>query len=294
MIFDYFRDKYNAHLWAKNLIDNEHFLILDSETTGLESTDQIIEISVIDNWGTTLIDTYIKPSCPISEGAYKCHGIDEKQLKNAPSFPEVYEEIKRAIEGKKVIIYNSGFDVNKLAYMCWLHELPEIKFNFECAMFKYAEYYGQWHDYYCNYTWKKLPSGNHKAKGDANACLKLVKRMAETLKCDVNITRACFPSWQLELKRKNIYIEIVLRERVDFFNVLKEINFVFPLFSWQRKNNANKITAAVEMNLHDCRVVKSQSYQEWLKSDLTENYENYTNKKPEIREVLEDEEELFF
>ena len=44
---------------------NSDFVVLDTETTGLDSRAEIVEISIIDKHGNTLFDSLIKPKNPI-------------------------------------------------------------------------------------------------------------------------------------------------------------------------------------------------------------------------------------
>lgn len=43
----------------------------------------------------------------------------------------------------------------------------------------YAQYVGDWHDYYRSYRWMPL-EGNHSAIGDCQTALKRLKSMAQT------------------------------------------------------------------------------------------------------------------
>ncbi len=51
--------------------NKDKYAILDTETTGLGKNDEIIEISILALDGTVLLDTYVKPSIPVSKGAYE-------------------------------------------------------------------------------------------------------------------------------------------------------------------------------------------------------------------------------
>lgn len=53
---------------------------LDTETTGLGSTDEIIEISIIDDDGSTLLETLVKPSQPIPADSTRVHGITDADV----------------------------------------------------------------------------------------------------------------------------------------------------------------------------------------------------------------------
>ena len=42
----------------------------------------------------------------------------------------------------------------------------------------YAEWVGEWSDYFGSYKWQPLPGGDHDAVGDAQAALAVLRRMA--------------------------------------------------------------------------------------------------------------------
>lgn len=186
-ILDFLNDeKYLAHLWACELFKNSNdWIVLDTETTGLNYKDEIIDIAIVSRYGAVIFDSLIKPTCDISEGAAKIHGITKDLVKDAPTFPQIYSDLVSALENKKVIIYNKNFDTNKIEDMCELYELPEINYEAECAMQQYAKYYGEWSEYWENFKWQKLEGGNHRARGDALATFNLLKKMAKPLKCDI-------------------------------------------------------------------------------------------------------------
>ncbi len=228
-------DKFHSFLWAWDLIKNKtNWVVLDSETTGLNEDDQIIELAILSRHGSTIIDTLIKPTCEISLGAYNVHKISKEDLKDAPTFKEVYPQIKRAIEGKTVVIYNAQFDSHKLDYMCEINNLPKIKYKTECAMLWYAQYYGSWSDYWGNYKWQKLIGGKHRAKSDVSACWNLINKMAETLSCPVDIKPPLFPTRQIELRWEKI-AEIKLYlfpDRKYSEQKYIHLSIPFPYFAW--------------------------------------------------------------
>src|SRR5690606_28350115 len=83
-------------------------LILDTETTGLGSVDEIVELSVIDMAGRTLINTLVKPKGIIPPEAQRIHGISNEGVSDAPTWAEVYPLFKHTVQGKKVVIYNAS------------------------------------------------------------------------------------------------------------------------------------------------------------------------------------------
>ncbi len=200
-MFDLYQDKYLAFHWANSLIGGKYgdWAVLDTETTGLGSTDEIIELAIISKYGSTMFNTLIKPTCPVSDEARNVHGIQDSELDTAPTFQEIYPRLKQILSGKLVVIYNAAFDYSRLQYQCQLHNLEVPQFQTNCAMNWYAQYYGSWHDYYQNYTWQKLPGGSHRAKGDAIATYNLIHHMARVLSCGVSLN-VPFPPFQLGVK----------------------------------------------------------------------------------------------
>ena len=64
-------------------------LYLDTETTGLSNFDEIIDLTLIDSDGTTLINTLIRPTVPIDARASEIHGITNEDIIDAPGFNDV-------------------------------------------------------------------------------------------------------------------------------------------------------------------------------------------------------------
>lgn len=123
----------------KSWLDQYHqqIVVLDTETTGLSSTDQIIELGIIDMSGTILFENRFKPTVEISLGAKQVHGITASMLESAPLFYEKINEIKRILHNKHVVIFNAPFDIGMLYSTChafdicttWINKLHSV-----CAM----------------------------------------------------------------------------------------------------------------------------------------------------------------
>ncbi|EID0160563.1 3'-5' exonuclease [Vibrio cholerae] len=112
-------------------------LVLDTETSGLSSVDQVIEIGICDLSGRVLMEQRIKPTVAISDGAFEKHGISLSDLSDSPSWPDVLEEVKATLSGRKVIIFNSGFDLAMLSQTCAAFDLDSSwleTLDVKCAM----------------------------------------------------------------------------------------------------------------------------------------------------------------
>jgi DNA polymerase III subunit epsilon len=172
--------KISPEQWARNVLTNhDRYCILDTETTGLYNA-QPVQLALIDLYGNALINTLIKPTIPITDGAIKVHHITEDKVKDAPSFLDIYSELFIAIGDRTLLIYNSTYDIEILQNSCNAYGLYLPKFKTDCVMLQYSEFIGDWNDYHGNYKWQKLPAGDHSAYGDCVATLKVIKVMSDS------------------------------------------------------------------------------------------------------------------
>ena len=180
------RDRDHAILWARKLLTQSNWVVLDTETTGLEAyVDEVIQIAVVGSQGEILLDQLIKPLQAIPEHVTHIHGITNEIVANAPSFPEVFPQICEVLKDRTVIVYNEDFDYTMILGTCarndlknFTEALPDQRQSWRCAMYKYAAFVGQWHDYYQDYRWQPLPRSEHHAAGDCMAVIELIKEMA--------------------------------------------------------------------------------------------------------------------
>jgi len=103
-------------------------IVLDTETTGLSTTDdhRIIEIGCVEVINRRLtgqtFHQYINPHREIDAGALEVHGITQEFLADKPKFADVANDFMQFIDGAELIIHNAAFDVGFLD-----HELGKIK-----------------------------------------------------------------------------------------------------------------------------------------------------------------------
>ena len=77
-------------------------LILDTETTGLDSQAEIIEIAIINESGNVVFESLVKPTKPIPEDAIAIHGIANEQVHAAPLWIEIATAVNNILSGKDV------------------------------------------------------------------------------------------------------------------------------------------------------------------------------------------------
>jgi DNA polymerase-3 subunit epsilon len=142
---------------------------LDVETTGMEDRDEIIEIAIVDHDGSTLFDSFVKPVGDISPSAYAIHGISEDMIADAPTWVELWPQVKQALQGRVVGIYNADFDTRMMEQSHHLSQMdwqPPYADPF-CIMKLYAQFYGDWNPSTRSYRWQKLDT----ARGQCNIAL---------------------------------------------------------------------------------------------------------------------------
>lgn len=174
--------------WARHVCRDASAVFLDTETTGLGPTAEIVDIAVVRCDGAVLLDTLVRPTNPIPARVSRIHGIYDHHVRRAPTWEEVVAELCALLCDRRVIVYNAEFD-SKMIGWCAERvraELPPIRY--ECAMRQYAAYFGSINGRSGAYRWHKLEHaarhlgvspGGHRALGDAEACRQVVLGMAE-------------------------------------------------------------------------------------------------------------------
>jgi DNA polymerase III subunit epsilon len=147
---------------ARAVIDKKP-VYLDTETTGLERSDEIIEISIIDDEGQVLFSSLVKPSQPIPASSTRIHGITDAEVRTARSWPVVWPEVRAALFSRMVVIYNEEFDVRMMQQSHARYRLPwRDKFATFDLLKLYAEFRGEWDPRKGGYRYHSLASaGQH-------------------------------------------------------------------------------------------------------------------------------------
>jgi hypothetical protein len=177
--------------WAREALADPDTVILDTETTGLHDEARIVDLAVLGVGGEVLVDTLINPGEPIPADATAIHGITDDHVKDAPTFGEVLVRLTAALDGRRCLIYNESYDTARLRHELTVHYRqaghpdPEASaaawmgvMRFEDVMIPYSDWFGDWSDYWGNYTWQPLYGGDHRAASDCRAVVERLREMA--------------------------------------------------------------------------------------------------------------------
>jgi DNA polymerase-3 subunit epsilon len=137
-------------------------VIINTETTGLDYDDEIVQIAVIDAYtGKTLLNELLKPKKPISSGASRIHGIANNDVADKKSYSKIHNNLMNILKDKRIFIYNADFDIRILEQTTSKYRLElseEFTGNLFCVMDWYAGIWGDYSDYHQSFKWKKLTS----------------------------------------------------------------------------------------------------------------------------------------
>jgi len=163
-------------------------LILDTETTGLGSDDEVVQVALTDVWGKPILYSLARPTKLIPAEATKIHGITNSHVRNVPTGGEVVRQLVEIAGNRPVCIYNAEFDVRMIRQTARAWGISIPSFRDLCVMKLFAEYVGEWNSYRRDWKWQKLSDAArrcdlggfsaHDALGDAQMTAKLLAHLA--------------------------------------------------------------------------------------------------------------------
>jgi DNA polymerase-3 subunit epsilon len=136
---------------------NKKPIYLDTETTGLNERDQIVEICLLEHDGSIAFQSLVKPTIKIPPDATRVHHITEAMVSAAPTWPEVWPQIETLLTMRRIAIYNAEYDLRLMKQSHLAHGLfwsPAI--SHFCIMKLYAQFRGDWNSRAGNYRWHSL------------------------------------------------------------------------------------------------------------------------------------------
>lgn len=156
------KNKVGIYTLAKSVLSDtlpeqkKRKIVYDVETTGLLfDEDEILQISIVDEEGNELINSYVKPYYMTDwPEAETIHGITKEMVENAPYAHQLIPLVRDIFYSANTwIAYNGNFDLAFLKF--WGIEVTE-HIKIEDVMFDFAPLYGEWNRFYESFKWQNL------------------------------------------------------------------------------------------------------------------------------------------
>ena len=145
-------------------------VFLDFETTGSGTlrTDEVLEVGIIDEAGNVLVDTLVRPAWRQTwDTTQKIHGISPDNVVDAPTMEQVTPYLIKALEGRRVIIFNAPFDVRFMP-----DEVQQAAHSYVCLMQLFRKVHNGRYRLVDALKWSNYPyEQNHRALDDTFASL---------------------------------------------------------------------------------------------------------------------------
>ena len=182
---------------AKDLMSQNNWLILDTETTGLDDQAEACQIGILAPTGEVILDTLVRPKGSIPYDASRIHGITDEMVADAPTFMDIFPRLVETLSNTTIVVYNAAYDA-RILEQSWTARNPS-KYLLESELFPggrwidvmdpYAEFWGDWSDWHQSYKWQSLENacrqqgiavnGAHSAIGDCRMTLALLRKVAQ-------------------------------------------------------------------------------------------------------------------
>lgn len=184
----------------KNLCKNllllgDAAVILDTETTGLDSRAEVLSVAVLSMDGQTLFNERVRPANVTSwPEAQAVHGISPADVNRLPRLAHHEKRLGEILYGKTVVVYNASYDRRLLVQSAVANRISQLAYEldklclWEDVMEPYAQYWGAWSEWHQSFTWQSLVKAcdqqgvevadAHDALGDCRMTLALIKKIA--------------------------------------------------------------------------------------------------------------------
>lgn len=143
-------EKKRKYSWK--YIDLEEVVVIDTETTGIKSNDEIVELSILSGSGDVLFSEYIKPSYRKTwADAERIHHISPKMVADSKTMDDYKGYIAGCLNDKIVVGYNVNFDLKMIQKYIPIRIKKRVD-----VMEAFAPIFGEWDEYHRDYKWQKL------------------------------------------------------------------------------------------------------------------------------------------
>lgn len=121
-----------------------------------------------------------------SERNIAIHGIMAKDVTNAPTFPEIWQDISPLLENSLVVMHNASFDISVLTQTLAFYNIPYPNLEYACTMKLAQALLPDMDNFKLNHLCQQLGIGlshHHSAICDSQACLLLCEKLLDIMDC---------------------------------------------------------------------------------------------------------------
>lgn len=179
-------------------IENEVFVCLDCETTGLDANhDRVIEVAAVRftvNGILDQFDTLINPECPIPETSIAIHNITPDMVASKPKIKEILPSVLNVIGNHIIVGHGIEFDIQLLINAAQRHNVTcSLKNNASLDTLRMARLYGESPVNSLEQLRRhfNIPAeGAHRAMSDVIVNMEVFKRLAKFYKTTEQLFQA--------------------------------------------------------------------------------------------------------
>jgi DNA polymerase III subunit epsilon len=175
------QDRVAAKQWARDLLSRRDWVIVDTDTTGLTKSSQVVAVGVMAHDGRMLLEAMARPKGRIPQTVAIHSAILPHELAAAPEFPELHERLMQSIAGKRVLAYNAAFHRRMLGQTAERYGLPWPPGWWEDVSEQWAAFVGEPYGDSGSYKRQERPGiRNRGAAQDCENTIALIRAMAES------------------------------------------------------------------------------------------------------------------
>lgn len=174
-------DQFKAVAWAKELLNSDDWVILDTESTGkTASSAHIIQVAVLSPRGELLFNSFVRPGKGVRTQNFVLEdmGVTRDQLKDAPLLEDVILALIPVVGKKRVVSYSADWREELFHWNCHRLAIEKPRWQWVDAMRPYSHYVGEFWKSKGDYKFQALPSLGHESAMNCRETLALINRLA--------------------------------------------------------------------------------------------------------------------
>lgn len=160
---------------------SDRYCVFDVETPN-RSNDRISSIGVTVIQSGEIVDSksyLVNPEVPFAAYNTQLTGIDSQLVKDAPTFPQVWEDIHPLFDGAILVAHSARFDLSVLRKTLAAYHIPAFQVKYLCTLELSQNVFPNLEKYrlnnVCDYL--GIPLDHHQASSDSLACANILQHI---------------------------------------------------------------------------------------------------------------------